>query len=853
MRFLERKTRGMFGRRARAGRASILTLIVGAGSVALLSAASGYVLSAATAQAPAAAAPSASTTRAVLDQYCVTCHNERVVRGEREPPSVLVSQLRRAGVTLDTVDVTDPGANADVWERVILKLRTGSMPPAGRPRPAAATYRAVASWLETEIDRAAAARPNPGRTHTVHRLNRTEYRNAIHDLFALDIDVAELLPGDETSDTGFDNNADVLSITTAQLERYMSAARKITRLATGLPPLVPEFETFDVPLLLVQDDRQNEDLPLGSRGGHAVRYHFPVDGEYLIKVRLQANWQDYIRGMGRPHQLDIRVDGVLMKRFTVGGEARGRPSPATFTIAEPGDPEWEEYLHQADDHLEVRVPIQAGPRVVGVSFVRELYASEGILQPHQAGELLSNDEMYQGNAAVDSVAIGGPYEVTGAGDTPSRREIFVCRPERLADEEACATTILSRLARRAYRRPVTAGDAEMLLEFFEAGRRSRGSFDAGIQLALERLIVDPDFLLRIQRDPSEAVPGRPYRLSDLEVASRLSFFLWSGIPDETLLDLAEREELTDPPILQQQVRRMLADPRATTLVEDFGAQWLHLRNLADVRGDPVPFPDFDDNLVEAFQRETELFLTSTTREDRSVLDLLRADYTFVNERLARHYNLPGIYGNRFRRVTLPDTRQRGGLLAHGSLLALTSYPTRTSPVLRGKWLLDTILGAPPPAPPPDVLALPESGEGGRPVSVRERLEQHRSNPVCAGCHAAIDPPGFTLENFDGLGAWRSVDEAGVPVDATGTMPSGVRVEGLAGLRALLLDQPEQFVRTVTEKLLAFALGRQLEYYDQPTVRQIVRDAAAEDYRWSSLVLGIVESPAFLMRNAQAAN
>ena len=853
MQFLGRKTRRMCRRRSRSGRTLGLAFFITAGSIAFLSAASSYVVTAAAPQAPAAASSSASTTRAVLDQYCVTCHNERVVRGAGAPPSVLVSQLRTAGVTLDAVDVTDPSANADVWERVILKLRTGSMPPAGRPRPDAATYRDVASWLETEIDRAAVASPNPGRTQTVHRLNRTEYRNAIRDLLALDIDVAALLPGDETSDTGFDNNADVLSMTTAQLERYMSAARRITRLATGLPPTVPEFETFDVPLLLVQDDRQNEDLPLGSRGGHAVRYHFPVDGEYLIKVRLQANWQDYIRGMGRPHQLDVRVDGALVKRFTVGGEAMGRPSPATFTIAEPGGPEWEAYLHQADDPLEVRVAVRAGPRVVGVSFVRERWEPEGILQPHQAGELLSNDEMYHGNAAVDSVAIGGPYEVTGSGDTPSRREIFVCQPEGSADEEGCATTILSRIGRRAYRRPVTAGDMEMLLEFFETGRDRGGSFDAGIQLALERLLVDPDFLLRIQRDSAEAAPGRPYRLSDLEVASRLSFFIWSSVPDEALLDVAERGQLTDPGILEQHVRRMLADPRATALVDNFATQWLHLRNLADVRGDPVPFPDFDDNLVEAFQRETELFLTSTLREDRTVLDLLRADHTFVNERLARHYGLPGIYGNRFRRVTLPDTQQRGGLLAHGALLALTSYPTRTSPVLRGKWLLDTILGAPPPAPPPDVPALPETGEGGRPVSVRERLEQHRNNPVCASCHAAIDPPGFTLENFDGLGGWRTVDEGGEPVDATGMMPSGVRVEGLAGLRALLLEQPEQFVGTVTEKLLAYALGRQLEYYDQPTVRQIVRDAAAEDYRWSSLILGIVESPAFLMRNAQAAD
>ena len=470
-----------------------------------------------------------------------------------------------------------------------------------------------------------------------------------------------------------------------------------------------------MPLLLLQDDRQSEDLPLGSRGGVAIPYHFPVDGEYLIKVELRTNWQDYILGMGTAHQLDVRIDGGLVERFTVGGEARGRPAPVTFTIAEPGDPEWEAYLHEADDRLEVRVPVEAGPRVVGVSFVRNVWEPEGILTPRQAGEVLSNDEAYHGNAAVSSVAIGGPYEATGPGDTPSRRAIFACRPDTPADtdERACAAAIVSRLARRAYRRPLAPADLDTLLGFFESGRESGGSFDAGIQLALERMLVDPDFLLRIERDPAGAAPGQPYRLSGVEVASRLSFFLWGSIPDGPLLDAAERGALIDPAELEAQVRRMLADPRAGALVDDFAMQWLHVRNLEDVKGDPVPFPDFDDNLVEAFRHETTLFLASTLREDRSVLDLLDADYTFVNERLARHYGIPGVYGSRFRRVVLPDLTQRGGLLGHGGLLALTSYPTRTSPVLRGKWLLDTILGAPPPSPPADVPALPEPGAGGR--------------------------------------------------------------------------------------------------------------------------------------------
>ena len=807
-------------------------LAVAAGAAAAASAA---------AQGAAAESAVAESPRAVMDRYCVTCHNDR---------------LRTGGLVLDAtaVDADDPSRDADVWERVIAKLRTGAMPPPGRPRPDAATYGAAATRLEADIDRRAAANPDPGRTSTVHRLNRTEYRHAIRDLLALDLDVTPLLPGDETSDTGFDNNADVLSISTAQLERYLSAARTITRLAVGLPPAGPGFETFDVPLLLLQDDRQSEDLPLGSRGGVAIPFHFPVDGEYLIKVELRTNWQDYILGMGTAHQLDVRIDGELVERFTVGGEARGRPAPVTFTIAEPGDPEWEAYLHEADDRLEVRVPVEAGPRVVGVSFVRNVWEPEGILLPRQAGEVLSNDEAYHGNAAVSSVAIGGPYEATGPGDTPSRRAIFACRPDTPADtdERACAAEIVSRLARRAYRRPVTPADLDTLLGFFESGRESGGSFDAGIQLALERMLVDPDFLLRMERDPAGAAPGQPYRLSGVEVASRLSFFLWGSIPDGPLLDAAERGALTDPAELEAQVRRMLADPRAGTLVDDFAMQWLHLRNLEDVQGDPVPFPDFDDNLVEAFRHETTLFLASTLREDRSVLDLLDADYTFVNERLARHYGIPGVYGSRFRRVVLPDLTQRGGLLGHGGLLALTSYPTRTSPVLRGKWLLDTILGAPPPSPPADVPALPEPGDGGRTASVRERLERHRQAPACATCHASIDPPGFALEQYDGLGAWRTADEFGNPIDAAATLPSGRAVEGMAGLRAWLLERPEQFAGTVTEKLLSYALGRSLEHYDRPTVRAVVRGAADDDYRWSALVAGIAKSPAFLMRNAQSA-
>ncbi|HVG53780.1 MAG TPA: DUF1592 domain-containing protein, partial [Vicinamibacterales bacterium] len=720
-------------------------------------------------------------------------------------------------------------------------------------------YGSVTRWLEAGLDRSWAARPNPGRINAVHRLNRTEYSNAVRDLFGLDIDVTSLLPGDETADGSFDNFADALTISTAHLERYLSVARYVTRLATGLPPASPGLHTFEIPLHVVQDERQGEDLPFGSRGGTAIPYNFPVDGEYLIKVRLRRQYQDYIMGMGWPQQLDIRLDGRLLKRFSVGGKAPGRPAAASYAgDGEPGfagAPEWEEYMQiTGDAGLELRLPVEAGPHVVGVSFVRELVEPEGLPQPLQRGRVLANDQVYMEYASVGSVEIGGPFQVSGTTTaTPSRRAIFVCSP-RSGQEHACATTILSRLTRLAYRRPLTDQDRQTLIEFFDRGRQDGGSFDAGIQFALERMLVDPDFLLRIHRDPPSAVrsasgPTNAYRLSDLEVASRLSFFLWSSIPDERLLELAERGQLTRPQVLEQQVRRMLADGRATVgLVNDFAAQWLNLRRLGEVIVHPDFYPSFDENLLQAFKQETEMFVASTLQEDRSVLDLLRADYTFVNERLARHYGISGIYGPRFRRVTLPDPDQRGGLLANGALLATTSYPDRTSPVLRGKFLLDNIFGVAVPPPPPGVdTSLPETKAGAVPPTIRERLAAHRQSPVCGSCHSVIDPPGFALENFDAIGGWRTVDESGRPVDASATLANGEGVQGLSGLRALLLEDPSRFPGTLTEKLLAYALGRRLEYYDRPAVRKIVRDAAANDYRWSALILGIVNSPSFLMR------
>ena len=779
--------------------------------------------------------------RAIIDKYCVTCHNQK---------------LKTAGLTLDSLDATKPSAHAEEWEKVIRRLRTSTMPPRGLPRPDQPTSDAVSSWLETEIDREAAVHPNPGRTNTVHRLNRTEYHNAIRDLFAMDVDVAALLPGDETADGGFDNNADVLTITTSHLERYLSAARQITRLATGLPPSKPTVETFKVPLHVVQDDQQSEDLPFGSRGGLAVRYDFPADGEYLIKVRLRRQYQDHIMGMGWPQKLDLRLDGKRLKQFTVGGAAPGKPSPSSFAGAGNsfGDPEWEKYMLTADDPLEVRIQVKAGPRVVGAAFLREVWEPEFVPQPLQRGRVITNDELYMDYAAVESVQIGGPYQAASiAKNTPSRRQIYVCEPRAATDDKACATKILSRMARLAYRRPATDKDVQMLLGFFDNGRHEGGSFDTGIQFALERLLVDPDFLLRVQKDPVGIAPGQAYPVSGRELASRLSFFLWSSIPDETLLSLAESGRLTDPKVLEQQVHRMLADPRANdTLVNDFAAQWLNLRRVGEVVVDPRFYPNFDENLLQAFEQETKMFVASTLLEDRSIMDLVKANYTFVNERLARHYGIPGIYGSRFRRVTLPDTEQRGGLLGQGALLAATSYPDRTSPVLRGKWLLDNIFGMPPPPPPPGVTnSLVDSKQGARPATIRERLEQHRTNAVCATCHATIDPIGFSLENFDAIGGWRSKDEGGNPVDSAGLWPSGTKIDGFTGLRQMLLDRPEAFAGTLTEKLMAYGLGRRLEYYDRPAVRKIVRDAAAQNYRWSSLIMGIVQSPAFQMRTARA--
>ena len=803
------------------------------------------------AQAGEPAGAGVSPQRALLDRYCVTCHNERVVAGAGA--GMMAEQLRLVGLALDSADVDDVAADPALWEKVVRKLRVGAMPPRPRPRPGKETYDGFRRWLEDALDRAAEARPDPGRTQAFHRLNQAEYRNVVRDLLDLEIDVEALIPADAPDQNGFDNIAASLSLSPALFERYVSAARKIGRLAIGEAPTGgAEIATYDVPLNLIQSDRQSEDLPFGSRGGAAVRHHFPVDGEYRIKVRLQTNYVGYVRGIDDAHEIEFRLDGRRIERFTFGGEAPGTPAPISFAGNIRGTDDWEDYTLHADDPLEVTMAVSAGPHTIGVSFPRETWEEEGVLQPRQTGFALAINEMPDGNPALGSVQITGPLSVDGPGDTPSRRRIFTCRPAPGAtggEAAACARRILGALARRAYRRPVDEGDVATLLDFYERGR-AEGGFDKGIQFALERLLADPDFLYRVERDPVDAPAGAVYPVSDLELASRLSFFLWSSIPDGELLAAAENGTLGDPAVLEAQVRRMMADPRSQAMVDNFAGQWLYLRNMGGVYPDPNVFPEFDENLRAAFTRETELFIGGQLRSDASVTELLSADYTWVNQRLAEHYGIPNVYGSRFRRVPL-DGLRRGGLLGHGSVMTVTSYPNRTSPVLRGKWVLENLLGAPPPEPPPDIPALEERNEDGEPVSLREAMVEHRENPACSVCHAPMDPIGFALQNYDAIGGWRDVNEGGSPVDASGVLPDGVRFEGRAGLRDLLLDRPEDFVGTLTEKLLTYALGRGVEHYDAPTVRKIVREAAGADYRWSSIILGIVNSTPFQMRRADS--
>ena len=793
------------------------------------------------------AAAQAPPVRPVLEQYCLACHSDSGLRAGTVP------------ISLERLDAEDVGAHAEAWEKVVAKLRSGMMPPAGRLRPDAATYDAVAGWLEDELDRAATADPNPGRT-TVHRLNRVEYSNAVRDLLGLEVDPEALLPPDD-EDEGFENIADVLSVSPTLMERYLAAARRVSQLAVGDPALRPRYETYRLPDRQLQDGRTTDDLPFGTRGGTALSHYFPLDGDYTVKIGLRRNFYNYIRGIGNvAHQLDVRLDGKRIATFTVGG---GLSDDAAKCVASfcgssgMGSPEWEWYANHADDDFEARLPVKAGMRRIGVAFVRRPALPEGVLQPAVDMSTFgySTDEEMDGSPAVGNIIIGGPFDGRAPAVSASREKIFVCTPGRATVDDACARRIIGTLARRAFRRPVTAGDVDDLFRFYDARRVEQG-FDAGIQAVVERVLVDPEFLFRVPLPP-DAADAPVYRIGDVELASRLSFFLWSSIPDDELLAAAEDGRLSDPAVLERQVRRMLADPRADALVDNFADRWLELHKIRNVAPDPTIFAEFDENLRDAMQQETHMFLASQLHEDRSVVDLLRADYTFLNERLARHYDIPGIYGNHFRRVTLPDGR-RAGLIGKAGILTLTSYSNRTSVVTRGKWMLERVLGSPPPPPPPDVPALPESGhDGAPPSSQRELLELHRRNPACAVCHRPMDPLGFALENFDGIGRWRTADDVRIPgdpapaIDATGVMPDGTRFEGPDGLRQLLLDRQPEFVRTVTQRLLTYALGRRLEYYDQPVVRQVMEEAARRNHRWSDLILGIVNSTPFKMRSVES--
>jgi mono/diheme cytochrome c family protein len=762
--------------------------------------------------------------KALLDKYCVTCHNPRVNAGN---------------LKLDAMNLSAVPEGAEVWERVIRKVRAGTMPPAGRPRPEPAEYVKLATYLETEIDRAAVAHPNPGRTETLHRLNRAEYHNAVRDLFAIDINTGELVPDDDAS-YGFDNIAGVLKLNQLQLERYLSAARVVATSAIGESSSRALSQTFAVSREMPQYE-QVEGLPFGTRGGTLVHFSAPRDGEYEIKVQMLCTVDRDLKcdaegGFTEDHRLIVLVDGTPVQTW----ELKARPDEIGYRL------EWA-------NRFKVHVPLKAGVRDIGVTFAKGPsfeYVRAGYRKRFERPYVYYPDHMQIAVPFLDTVQIAGPYNAGGISDTPSRKAIFTCGPAAGADDSVCARSILSRLAKLAYRQPVAAEDLAPLMEQFTAGKAD-GGFEEGINRALQRMLVSTKFLFRVERQPASAKPGQPYRISDLELASRLSFFLWSSIPDAQLLNLGIQGRLHETVVLRAQVKRMLADPRSSALVENFFGQWLQLRHLETIRPLESMFPDFEQSLRDAFRKETELFVDYIMRNDRSVMEMLTADYTFVNDRLARHYGIPYVQGIEFRKVTYPDGHRRG-LLGQGSVLALTSRAIRTAPVLRGKWILENVLGAPPPPPPANVPPFPEDKEGGHVArSVREKMAAHRANPVCASCHGIIDPAGFALENFNAVGQWRDVDEAFHPIDASGTLPDGSKFSGLDDFRALLLQHPERFVSNFAEKLMVYALGRGVEYYDEPAIRTITREAAADNYRFSSIVLGIVNSLPFEMRRGEA--
>jgi hypothetical protein len=764
----------------------------------------------------------------VLEKYCIGCHNER-------------SKSRYGNLALDSLDFADMGPHAEVGEKLVGKLRAGTMPPGGAARPDKATYDALVASFEAALDTAAVAKPNPGRP-VVHRLNRLEYVNTIRDLLALEIDGPAMLPADN-SGFGFDNIGDVLTMSPALLARYMSAGRKISRLAVGDSAIRPASQVYRVPTLLLQEDRRNDDMPFGTRGGLMVRHNFPLDGEYVIRIDLKKDYGDQWRGQHVVNRIDLRLDGSRLKRFELPKAAR-----ALSIMAMDGE-------SPNDGPLEYRFTAKAGSRSVAVALLKRTVVSEGVgperlpVGSSSYGQLnATSPENGKIEMGIQSIEIIGPFNGTSPENTASRERVFVCSPTAPQAEDPCAQTILSKLARRAYRRTATAAEVATLLEFYQAGR-AEGGFESGIQYALERILIAPAFLFRAEQDMKPG-SGEVAPVSAIDLASRLSFFLWSTIPDEELLDAAEQGTLKDPAILEQQVKRMMADSKAEAWVDNFFGQWLMLRNVGSSLPDYLTYPAFDDSLREAFMRETDLFLQSQVSDDRSALDLLTANYTFVNERLARHYGIPNVYGSHFRRVALTDGK-RAGLLGQGSVLLVTAYPNRTSPVFRGKWLLENILGTAPPDPPANVPPFPENDGTSAPKSVRARMEEHRRNPVCASCHALIDPLGFGLENFDGIGQWRDLD-ANSPVDASGRFPNGINFTDASDFRqGIVTAYRAEFLSTLTKKLTTYALGRGVEYYDMPAIRSIVRDAEASDYRWSALVMEIVKSMPFQMRRAES--
>ena len=795
----------------------IKALIAPGAALALLAASAGLAPPQTPPPAPSDAFRTSAAQQALINKYCVGCHSDKMKSG---------------GLSLVKLEQTLPaggvGGGAEDWEKVILKLRSGMMPPPGLPRPDKATVNSFATSLEEAIDREAAAHPNPGRP-ALHRLNRTEYANSVRELLDLDVDAISLLPADDMSH-GFDNMAEVLNISPSLMDSYISAAGKISRLAVGDPKMKAVVETYHRTLTYSQMHHV-EGTPFGTRGGIAVIHNFPADGEYVLKTTLVFTTNTFVFGStSKGEQLEVSVNGERVALFDFNPDMKVDQDLRTSPIK-----------------------VKAGPQLISAAFLKKTEGPlESYVQPLERSLGDSASGSVPGLSSlphVRDIGVNGPYNATGVSDTPSRRKIFTCHPASASEELPCAKKILSALARKAYRAPVTDADVEELLSAYQRGR-NEGDFESGVRVALQTILAHPEFVFRFERTPANVTPGTNYRIKDIELASRLSYFLWSAPPDEELISIAAQGKLHEPAMLEKQTRRLLADPRSKSLAENFAGEWLYLRNLKDLQPDVYRYPDSDDNLFQSMKKETELFFDSFVREDRSIPEMLTANFTFVDERLARHYGMPNITGNDFRRVTVTD-QNRFGLLGQGSILSVTSYPNRTSPVVRGKWVMEQILGVTAPPPPPNVPALKENVDGAKPHSVRERLESHRSMEPCASCHKLMDPIGFSLENFDAVGSWRTTD-GGYPIDASGKLFDGGQVNGPASLRNALVTRSGLFVRGLTVKLLTYALGRGVEYYDMPSVRSIERDLAKNDNRFSALVMGIVKSAPFQMTKAPEA-